>query len=87
MTPRQELIKQAAARLRVWRNNQVAFILPGGNISYPAAHHALEAITDECMTCRPGTLGAAMLAYYRGASQRALARLEIAVMRAAREGK
>lgn len=83
MTPRQELIKQSAIRLRLWWGEKVAFILPGGDLKLPSAHHAIEAITDECRTCKPGTLGAAMLAYYRGVNERGLVRLIYAVLREA----
>ena len=62
-TPRQELIADAASRAR----------------NGCSAHMALEAVISECRQYPAGTLGAAMLAYYRNVSENGLERLIKAV--------
>lgn len=79
MTPRQELIRHAGIRLRVWRNRKAVFISSTAAICYPRAHHAIEAIVDECLSCKSGTLGTAMIDYYRHATEVAITRLIYAV--------
>lgn len=67
-TPRQELIDDAASRARNGRG----------------AHMALEAVVCECKQHDAGTLGAAIVAYYRNVSENGLERLIHAVERQAK---
>jgi hypothetical protein len=68
MTPRQEIIKMAAHKMRM-------FDIDAGT--------AVEIVVDECRACEPRTLGAAMLKYYRDISEEAIYRLDNAVRREA----
>lgn len=67
-TPRQELIDDAASRVRQGM----------------APHQALEAVSSECRAYDVGTLAYAMRAYYLSTTDSALERLIKAVERKAR---
>jgi len=77
-TPRQELIKMAATRLKVWRRAGRTRTNNQGQELLMTAHDALESIVDDV---QPGTLGAAMRQYYISTTERALERLIFAVKR------
>ena len=85
VTPRQELIKMSTARLRRWRHTKPSKIDRRGRRVALTAHDAVEAIIDESRGCEFGTMGSAMLSYYRRATDVAIDRLVSAVDRNAKE--
>ena len=86
-TPRQELIKMSTARLRWWGHTKSWRLDRYGSRVALTAHDAVEAIIDECRGKPFGTMGSAMLSYYRRATDVAIDRLVSVVERNAEKGE